>query len=94
MDCFSDATVMRGERIIASSTCEDGADSRAVESFEKRASATRRVAESAIAFGMEIADLTEWAPASRPFQRKLTDAVAVLSVLLNPGTGAFEYRSR
>jgi hypothetical protein len=28
------------------------------------------------------------------FQRKMTDAVAVLSVLLNPGTGAFEYRSR
>ena len=28
------------------------------------------------------------------FQRNTTDAVVVLSVFLNPGTGSFEYRSR
>src|SRR5580765_630345 len=66
---------MRGSRIIApvspklavtivaseggSSKCEDDAGGRAVESFEKHARATRRVADSAIAIGTGIADLTE-----------------------------------
>jgi len=70
IDCFNAAIVMRGSRIIApvspklavtivaseggSSQCQDDADGRAVESFEKHPRASRRVAESTTAIGTGI----------------------------------------
>jgi hypothetical protein len=66
---------------------------RAIESFQENAQTANRGTESAIAIGIEIADLAERAPASRP-SRTRRRMVVVPSVFLKPGTGAFEYGSR
>jgi|KBSMisStaDraftv2_1062788.scaffolds.fasta_scaffold108400_1 hypothetical protein len=67
----------------------------AVRHTSKRgAEAARQVASASRSTALYGLGNSSYGAGVAAFQRSTIDAVVVLSVLLNPGTGAFEYRSR